>query len=94
MDQVTDLIERLIYRVKQKETLEKKENADKDNGMVIASSNKNTGLSAEKMKPLKEPIKFQSGKNLPTIDSGAPESSKYDFPTLGAGLNGKETKQR
>lgn len=29
MDQITDLIERLIYRVKQKETLEKKELADK-----------------------------------------------------------------
>lgn len=91
MDQITDLIERLIYRVKQRETLEKKESADKPAGNgILASSNKTFGQSEDKKNSsVKEEIKFQSGKSLPTI-GGANNSNNYDFPSLGAGLSGNK----
>ena len=74
MDQITDLIERLIYRVKQKETLEKKDLAAE--GALGAKS------AAVKKDPPAE-IKFQSGNTLPTIDDG--KAGAFDFPSLGVG---------
>lgn len=65
--------------------------ADRPGSGVIASSNKTFGQTDDKKSSVKEEIKFQSGKSLPTIGdvgkSGAPESDMYDFPSLGAGLN-------
>lgn len=74
MDQITDLIERLIYRVKQRETLEKKEPSSE-----AAPGTK----SAFEKKEAPAPIKFQSGKSLPTIDDG--KTGGFDFPSLGGG---------
>lgn len=76
MDQITDLIERLIYRVKQKETLEKKEQP----------TEAGLGAKSSPFMPKKDPppeIKFQSGKSLPTIDDG--KAGAFDFPSLGVG---------
>lgn len=86
MDQITDLIERLIYRVKQKETLEKKETAPAGAPMAKIPEVK----SEEKEQPPSR-VKFQSGSSLPTIQDDKPAGGgQFDFPSLGSGLNNQQ----
>ena len=83
--------------------LEKKEGGDGaggggggDDGGILASSNKKFGQSDDKQSSVKEEIKLKNGKKLPSLgengNSFVPESSKYDFPQLGAGLNNNKQK--
>lgn len=86
MDQMTDLIERLIYRVKQKETLEKKEAAPAGAPMAKIPEVK----SEEKEQPPSQ-IKFASGSSLPTIQDDKPaRGGQFDFPSVGSGLNNQQ----
>ena len=65
VDQITDLLKRLIYRLKQKEDLEEsKKSSSKD-------------IDAPVIKPLKENA-FKSGTTIPSIDDTAPSTVLVD----------------
>lgn len=82
MDQIIELIKRLIYRVKQKETMEKGEPSP-------IAEEAPSGAKKENKKPELQPlapVSFKSGKSLPSIIDVPKTTNAYDFPTLGKGL--------
>ena len=70
-DQITDLIERLIYRVKQKEELTGKKKEDKQPATISqAPAEKLAPLT--QVKPKFEAPTFKSGNSLPAVEDDAP----------------------
>ena len=78
-DQIIDLVQKLIFRVKQNEELKAPASVGKKAGVAVPLEQK------EPAKPLVKAPVFQSGKALPAIDDSEddePPPKKDNFPSL------------